>query len=106
MTGAMRVTMKREVVAKKKVDMEEEIENAVVRFVKTSSTTMERQLTHQVQTFGKIYCTNGGKKFDGSIDSDLKGALLHFEGATSSGGFRFNTAERAEAFPYLLSDVA
>jgi hypothetical protein len=62
--------------------------------------------THQVQTFGKIYCTNGGKKFDGSNDSDLKGTLLHFEGPTSSGGFRFNTAERAEAFPYMLSDVA
>jgi hypothetical protein len=72
MTGAMRVTMKREVVAKKmivvagdtgigivtaettvvtvmiatkKVDMEEAIEGAVVRFVKTISTTMERQLT-------------------------------------------------------------
>jgi hypothetical protein len=62
--------------------------------------------THQVQTFGKIYCTNGGKKFDGSIDSDLKGTLLHFEGASSSGGFRFNTARRAEAFPYMLSDIA
>jgi hypothetical protein len=45
-------------------------------------------------------------KFDGSFESDLKGTLLHFEGATSSRGFRFNTAEHAEAFPDMLSAVA
>jgi hypothetical protein len=73
MTGAMKMTMKREVVAKKmivvvgdtgigvvtaettvvtvmiatkKVDMEVAIDDIVTRFVKTSSTTLESQLTH------------------------------------------------------------